>query len=260
MSDFADKGWVKFPHDPVLAAWVAQALPEARRSITDPAHAEWLDCEGTWFIGVDALDNDAQGRVGVSGPLAGQAMEFIDRRYGRLPLHKGQISVIYPGYPCPRKGENEAAARYRQNRDAAHVDGLRPTEPDRRRRIDEPHAWILGIPMTQASPDAAPMVLWEGSHRIMQAAFETALSGQPHETLHKVDITDIYQAARRKVFESCPRIALPANPGEAYLLHRHCLHGVAPWGPEAKAGPDGRMIAYFRPECSGGVAEWIKSF
>ena len=103
------------------------------------------------------------------------------------------------------------------------------------------------------------MVLWEGSHKILRAAFERALDGHPRDALHLVDITDIYQAARREVFDTCPRIELPAKPGEAYLLHRHCLHGVAPWGESASAGPDGRMIAYFRPECAGGVAEWIES-
>lgn len=259
MTDFQTKGWIRFPHDPALAAWVSHALPIARAATADPAHAEWLDCEGTWFIGVDALPNDALGRVGQSGPLAGQAAEFIAQHYGQLPLHKGQISVIYPGYPRPRRGEGEAATRYRRNRDAAHVDGLRPTGPDRRRRVDEPHAWILGIPLTEASADAAPMVLWEGSHIVLQRAFAHALADHPREALHEVDITDIYQAARREVFETCPRIELPAKPGEAYLLHRHCLHGVAPWGQGALAGPDGRMIVYFRPECAGGVAEWIES-
>ncbi len=259
MSDFHNKGWIRFPYDPVLAGWVRHALPAARASVTDPAHAEWLDCEGTWFIGVDALDNDPQGRVGQSDALSGQAIDFITRQYGKLPLHKGQVSVIYPGYPRPRRGEGDSAARYRLKRDAAHVDGLRPMGPDRRRRVDEPHAWILGIPLTDASADAAPMVLWEGSHKILRAAFERALGGHPRDALHQVDITDIYQAARREVFETCPRLELPAKPGEAYLLHRHCLHGVAPWGANALAGLDGRMIAYFRPECAGGVAEWIET-
>ncbi|WP_170782671.1 hypothetical protein [Ruegeria lacuscaerulensis] len=257
--DFHERGWVKFPYDPVLADWVRHALPQARASVADPAHAQWVDCEGTWFIGVDALDNDAQGRVGQSDVLSGQAMGFIVEQYGTLPLHKGQVSIIYPGYPKPRRGENEAAARYRRNRDAAHVDGLRPTGPDRRRRVDEPHAWILGIPLTDASADASPMVLWEGSHKILRAAFAEALMDHPRDRLHEVDITDIYQTARREVFDTCPRIELTAKPGEAYLLHRHCLHGVAPWPDGANAGPDGRMIAYFRPECAGGVAEWIES-
>nr|WP_217359287.1 hypothetical protein [Ruegeria arenilitoris] len=242
-----------------MADWVGHALPAARTSVTDPAYAEWLDCEGTWFIGVDALDNDPQGRVGQSGALSGQAMDFVTQQYGELPLHKGQVSVIYPGYPQPRRGEGDSSARYRLKRDAAHVDGLRPMGPDRRRRVDEPHAWILGIPLTEASADAAPMVLWEGSHKILRAAFERALEGHPRDALHQVDVTDIYQAARREVFDTCPRIELPAKPGEAYLLHRHCLHGVAPWGANASAGPDGRMIAYFRPECARGVAEWIET-
>ncbi|WP_209509313.1 MULTISPECIES: hypothetical protein [unclassified Ruegeria] len=259
MSDFWTKGWVKFPFDPTLAEWIGHALPAARASTSDPEHAEWLDCEGTWFIGVDALPNDPQGRVGSSGPLTGLALSFIREHYGDLPLHKGQVSVIYPGYPRPRRWENEAATRYRRNRDAAHVDGLRPMGPDRRRRVDEPHAWILGIPLTEASADASPMVLWEGSHHILGSAFRDALRGTPDEALHEVDVTDIYQAARREVFQTCPRIELPAVPGEAYLLHRHCLHGVAPWADAATAGPDGRMIAYFRPECTGGVAEWIKT-
>ena len=259
MTDFWNKGWIKFPHDPTLAEWVRHALPQARASIEDPAFSEWIDCEGTWFIGVDALDNDPEGRVGHSELLSGQAMAFVTEHYGHLPLHKGQVSVIYPGYPRPRRGESEVAGNYRKNRDAAHVDGLRPMGPDRRRRVDEPHAWILGIPLTEASVDAAPMVLWEGSHKVLGPAFARAMEGHPKDALHQIDITDIYQAARREVFETCRRIELPAKPGEAYLLHRHCLHGVAPWGEAATAGPDGRMIAYFRPECSGGVAEWIES-
>lgn len=259
MNEFLEKGWIKFPHDPVLSKWVEQVLPSAKTSVSDPAHAEWHDCEGTWFIGVDALDNDARGRVAGSAALSGSAIEFVESHYGRLDLHKGQVSIIYPGYPRPRRGEGEAAARYRANRDAAHVDGLKPMGPNRRRQVDEPHAWILGIPLSEASADASPMVLWEGSHKIMGAAFKRAVAGVPGALLGRTDVTEIYQSARREVFDTCPRIELPAKPGEAYLLHRHCLHGVAPWGENASAGPDGRMIAYFRPEFTGGVAEWIES-
>ncbi len=256
---FDQKGWITFPHDPVLAHWVTQVLSSAQASVTDPAHAHWHDCDGTWFIGVDALDNDAQGRVAQSVPLSGRAMDFITRRYGWTDLHKAQVSVVYPGYPRPRRGESEAAARYRARRDAAHVDGLKPSDPDRRRHVDEPHAWILGIPLTEASADASPMVVWEGSHKILGDAFRQALADVPTDALGQTDVTDIYQTARREVFERCPRIELPARPGEAYVLHRHCLHGVAPWGANASAGPDGRMFAYFRPEFPGGVAQWLES-
>ena len=45
-------------------------------------------------------------------------------------------------------------------------------------------------------------------------------------------------------------------PGEAVLVHRHLVHGVAPWGEQASASPDGRMIAYIRPEFST-IGEWL---
>lgn len=259
VAQFWEKGWARFPVDPLVQHWVDQVLPLARASVSDPAHAHWHECEGTWFVGVDALDNDAEGRAGESGPLSGAAFEFLKHHYGVLPLHKAQVSVIYPGYPRPRQGESEAAARYRAKRDAAHIDGLRPNGPDRRRRIEEPHAWVLGIPLTMASADAAPLVLWEGSHKIMTDAFREAIGHLPPTALAQADVTDIYQAARRRVFDTCQRVEVPAKPGEAYVLHRHCLHGVAPWGADASADRDGRMIAYFRPELAGGVAEWIES-
>ena len=103
------------------------------------------------------------------------------------------------------------------------------------------------------------MVVWEGSHRILGSAFAQAFEGVAPEMMNKVDVTEIYQAARKQVFETCARIELPARPGEAYLLHRHSLHGVAPWGENAQAGPDGRMVAYFRPYLPGGIAEWIET-
>ncbi|MFA3915990.1 hypothetical protein [Ruegeria hyattellae] len=256
---FRQKGWIRFPFDPVLAEWVAHALPAARAAIDDPRHSKWHDCEGTWFIGVDALDNDSDGRVNGSPPLAGQAMHFIHHHLGAQALHKGQVSVIYPGYPRPRRGEGDAAFRYRARRDAAHVDGLKLSGPERRRRVEEPHAWILGIPLTDATPDAAPLVLWEGSHHPLGSAFADTFAAHPLEAHATLDITDIYQATRRDVFENCPRIELPARPGEAYLLHRHLLHGVAPWAENATADRDGRMIAYFRPEFPEGLARWLQN-
>lgn len=260
MSLFETRGWVRFPLDARTLAWAQSALPAARASVLDPAHAQWLDCEGTWFIGVDALPNDPSGCVDGKIPLAGSAIDFIEKTYGAMPpLHLGQVSVIYPGYPQARRGENAAALRYRRNRDAAHVDGLKPSGPDRRRHVDEPHTWILGLPLTKSSPDAAPMVVWEGSHKVMAQAFRDVLGAYDPKVMSQIDVTAAYQAARRVVFETCPRIEVHAQPGEAYLLHRHCLHGVAPWGEGATAGSDGRVIAYFRPEMQGGVAAWIES-
>ena len=94
-----ERGWVRFPHDQVLADWAVHAMPAARASVSDPVHAEWHDCERTWFIGVDALDNDAQGMVAGSPALGGAAIELAHRQFGPIDLHKRQVSVIYLGYP-----------------------------------------------------------------------------------------------------------------------------------------------------------------
>ena len=123
--------------------------------------------------------------------------------------------------------------------------------------IREPHGFILGLPLTEADPDAAPLVVWEGSHEILRRAFAAALAPHPEEAWPDVDPTDIYQAARREVFASCRRVALPARPGEALLLHRLVLHGMAPWAEGAVADPMGRVNAYFRPEFPS-VADWLR--
>lgn len=257
---FARLGWLVFDDDPTLSDWIVAALHAAQAAVPDPALAHWHDCEGTWFVGVDALPNDETGRVGGSGPLSGTAVDFLTRLSGPMPpLHAGQVSVTYPGYPRPRKGEGEAAFGYRLRRDAAHVDGVHAVGPTRRRQVLEPHGFILGLPLTMASSDAAPLVVWEGSHRIMRTAFAAAFESQDPANWSQVDVTDTYVAARRRCFETCRRLPTPVQPGQTLLLHRHTLHGVAPWAAGATADPDGRMIAYFRPEMPGGLREWIKA-
>ena len=255
---FAQNGWARFAFDPHVAHWAQHALGAARRAVVDPELAHWHQCQGTWFVGVDALDNDAAGGIDGSGPLTGAAVEFIADHIGPVPpLHRAQLSVMYPGYPKPRAGEGDAAFRYRLNRDAAHVDGLIAVGPDKQRKVQEPHQFILGLPLNDAPADAAPLVVWEGSHIILRDTFRAALAGYPPDQLHDVDVAAIYQTARRTVFDTCKRLALPAKPGEAIVLHRHILHGVAPWADTASARPEGRMIAYFRPQMLGGVAAWL---
>lgn len=252
-----DRGWIKVPAEPAVRDWVATALQVARERVNDPEEqAKWLTCEGTWFVGVDTLPNDASGDAG-GGPLTGTAYETARRLYGTLPLHRAQVSVVYPGYPRPREGESEAAFRYRLDRDAAHVDGLLAIGPARRRMLRERHAYILGLPLTECSAGAAPMTVWEGSHHVMRAAFAEALKDTPETDWAETDLTDIYKTTRREVFATCRRITLPAKPGEAYLVHRLALHGVAPWQEGATAPPDGRMNAYFRPELPAGTRDWL---
>ncbi|WP_238366729.1 hypothetical protein [Mesobacterium pallidum] len=242
---FSRLGWHRFSYDPALADWAEAARRDALNAVQDEGlRARWLTCEGTWFVGVDALGNAADGSVnGV--PLRGAAVDWITGQYGAQDWHRAQVSVVWPGYPRPRDGESEANLRYRQKRDAAHVDGLRAMGPDRRRRFVEPHAFILGLPLNDAPEGASPLVVWEGSHAIIRDAFRTALAPYPRESWGEVDLTEVYQDARQRIFDTCCRVEVTARPGEAYVVHRLALHGVAPWtGPQA----EGRMIAYFRPE------------
>ena len=237
------RGWQKLGPDPAIAAWALAAKPVADKVLaesTDP----WR-CGGTWFVGVDALPNDPAGSVGgVDFPW--QALPLAP-----VPLHRGQLSVVRHGYPQASAEESPAAFRFRQSRDAAHLDGLLPIGPDRQRQIKEPHAWILGLPLTTVT--AAPLVVWEGSHRLMQTALHAALAPYPQELWDQVDVTQAYQAARSRVFDTCQRVELPVIAGEATLLHRLTLHGVAPWSGRDQGD---RMIAYFRPMLPT-VADWL---
>jgi hypothetical protein len=261
-------GWIKFPFDRQLAAWVTAAKLSAHSVIADvEMQRQWLQCQGTWFVGVDALPNDLAGRIGGSDPLAGYAVDFIRQNFGTLPaLHPAQLSVIYPGYPKPRAKETPAAFRFRQTRDAAHIDGILPQGPNRQRNLIEPHAFVLGIPLNHTAPGASPLVVWPDSPAIVRRHLATAFASVPVEQWPDVDVTELYAAARREVFANCERLELSAQPGEAYLLHRLALHGVAPWtashshgrkGGEGQKDRESRMVAYFRPPWLAGMQEFL---
>jgi len=257
--EFFQSGWAVFPPDPGLRDWVRHAIPAAKIAVADPAQAHWLRCGGTWFGGVNILPNNAAGAVAGSGPLDGPAVRFVRAQLGLSDISwdRAQVSVVHPGYPRPSEGETDAAFRFRRDRDAAHVDGLLPIGLDRRRMIREPHGFVLGVPLTETNAAASPMVIWEGSHQVMRTAFAKALREHPPETWGHVDVTDAYHAARREVFRTCARVVVHSSPGQAYLIHRLALHGVSPWQDGAIAPPEGRMIAYFRPEMPGQVAAWL---
>jgi hypothetical protein len=258
---FFRAGWIRFSHDPAIADWAARARPVAEACLAEPENrARWLRCGGTWFAGVKVFPNDAAGAVPQARvpELAGAPVRFIAEALALTGIEwdKAQISVCLPGYPQPSAGESEGAFRFRRDRDAAHVDGLKRLE-NRRRRPGEPHGFILGLPLTDAPADAAPCVVWEGSHEVMRRALRMRLDGVPPERWAAEDVTDAYVAARRECFETCRRITVHAQPGEAYLIHRLALHGVAPW----RAGTAGeREIAYFRPNPFPGAAPgwWLQ--
>lgn len=244
---FFENGYAVYDVDPGIARWAQAAWPLSDAALGDQdLRDRWLVCEGTWFVGVDALPTGPQGQAGTV-PLTGPVIDDLAAYTGDLsPLHRAQLSVTFPGYPKPREGEGEAAFRYRQTRDAAHVDGLHAMGPQRRRHLGEFHGYILGLPLNAVAPEASPLVVWQGSHRIFQQMFRQALDGVPVAAWPDIDLTEVYQATRRRVFAECPRMPLPARPGQAVVLHRMALHGVAPWTSEVPC-PEGRRVAYFRP-------------
>jgi len=233
-----EPGYTVFDHDPAIANWAKAAL-----KLSEMLNTSERRHGGTWFVGVDALDNATDGSIdGVAWPHAYRASSW----------HKAQVSIVYPGYPQQDPNESDAAHRFRKNRDAAHMDGLLPEGPTKRRHLREPHAFIIGVPLNAAS--ASPLVVWPGSHVIMRSAFEQAYRGHAPETWGDIDVTEIYQRARKDVFETCERIEVPLNVGQAIIVHRHLIHGVAPWSGVAPS--EGRVIAYFRP-ILGNTADWL---
>jgi len=228
--------------DPAIGAWAAAALPRAVAALQgQPRRAG-----GTWAVGLDLLDNDPTGAVG------GVALPWGAVGLTPEPLHRAQISAVYPGYPLADDAEPESANRFRLTRDAAHLDGLLAVGPGKRRMVKEPHGWILGLPLTDCA--ASPLVVWQGSVAIIRHALTRAFEGHPQDRWGDVDVTEAYAAARREVFATCRRVELPVARGQATVLHRLCLHGVAPW-PAGVTG-EGRLIAYFRPQLAS-VARWI---
>lgn len=233
-------GFRVFPQDAAVLRWAEAAKRSAVDILSDPEICKANLRHGqTWFVGVDALPNPDDGSIG-GVPLAGAWQAHVT-----LPpcWHRAQLSVVYPGYPEQDPDESDANHRYRIHRHAAHVDGLLPVGPERRRYLKEPHGFILGLPLN--STDAAPLMVYPGSHLIMQDAFQALLSGGDPTT---IDLTDLYHAARRKVFDTIAPVPVHAEPGQAVLLHRHLLHGVAAWASTDHAPPEGRIIAYFRPQ------------
>lgn len=233
-------GFVRLAGSDQGGAWASAALVAAWPLLAGAERRHG----GTWAPGVDLLTNAPDGSV--AGVPLDPAWAGVAGWDG--PWHPAQVSAVWPGYPGRDAEESDAAHRYRLRRDAAHVDGLLPLGPERRRYPREFHAFVLGIALTDTQ--AAPTVVWRGSHGIMRQFLSEAVGqGDPAEA----DVTEAYHAARRAVFETCERVELRARAGEAFLLHRFALHGTAPWGGPG-GGPGGgprgvpRVVAFFRPE------------
>jgi len=242
-----------FAADAAVARWVQAARGAALEALADPAlRARWDRHGGTWFAGVDVLPNAADGSIG-GVPLAGAWRDLVAPP---ARWHRAQLAVVRPGYPGRDPGESDAAHAYRRDRDGAHLDGLLAEGAGKRRHLREPHAFVLGLPLDACGAGASPLVVWEGSDVLIRDALSAAFAGVPPARRGDVDVTEVYQAARARVFATCARRVVAAVPGQAVLMHRMAIHGVAPWQAGAEAPPEGRMIAYFRPLCDD-PGDWL---
>lgn len=258
MTGFFDNGWRAFDYDPALAQWAAENLPRARDIAADHSRQDTELRHGkTWFVGINALPNDGDGAVDGGVALTGRGYDWVKHHVSNAPLDAAQISVAYRGYPLQDRREGDANFKFRKDRDAAHVDGILPIGPQKRRYVREPHAYVLGVPLNPVTVGCSPMVIWEGSHLIMRGAFEAAFGDLPPAQWSRVDVTEVYTAARRQCFEECKRVEVFKQPGECYIVHRLALHGIAPW--QAKDTTQERIVAYFRPYGAFDLSDWLSA-
>lgn len=266
---FPESGWTKFNYDPDLAAWCRHALPLAVESATSVHNKQWLRHQGTWFVGVNVLPNDSLGRIAESKALDGVAVQhlrqYVRSAFGaknstseRIEWDRAQVSICYPGYPKKSPEESDSAHLFRLQRDAAHVDGLLREGSNNARYLREHHVFILGIPLSEHSADAAPFVVWEGSHKIIQQRLQERFATVPMQEWHSEDISQAYIQARKEVFMHCERKEIYAQVGESFAVHRLAVHGMAPWAEHATSESNGRMIAYFRPQIIN-AAQWLNA-
>ena len=117
-----------------------------------------------------------------------------------------------------------AAFKYRLKKAAAHVDGLHPIGKEKIRKLKEQHAFILGIPVTLSSKKASPLVVWEGSQKIVKHYFKKSLSNVDPNDWGNIDLTTLYHQARREIFQSCTKVEIHATTGESYI----CLLYTSP--------------------------------
>lgn len=256
---FEARGWVTFPASAALSPWVQAADQKADGLLADAdVRAANLRHGDTWFVGVDVMDCAPDGSIDDGPALAGAAAAFAATQMSDNwtgDWGRGQLSVTFPGYPRQDPHESDANHRFRKRRDAAHLDGLLPQGPQKRRFFKEPHGIILGIALDSSAGGRAPLVVWEGSHHRLHdliADVWEAVGAAGVDQMSDIDLTEKYAEVRKSCFEDLARVEIPLAPGEAVVLHRALLHGVAPWTSQSKTP---RRAVYFRPELPS-VSDW----
>ena len=255
------RGWVRLPRDPALLAWSRAVRPAALATSRDPElRRRWLRSDGTWFVGVNVLGNGPDGAIPARGvpPLPLRLRRFLAAGPAPVAFDRGQVSILHPGYPRRGEGESEAAFRFRRHHYAAHVDGF-ARMPGGRRHLSECHRFLLGIPLGAVAEGASPLLVWEGSQAVFRSELAAGLAAVPPARWREVDCTEAYLRARRRCLAGGRPVAVHARPGEAWLVHRLALHGIAPWTAAAAVEP--RAVVYFRPVMTGGglPERWLRA-
>ena len=224
----------------------------------------------TWFAGVNFLDNGSEGDIN-GASFSSELWSEIYGKFGHGIKYwdTAQVSIFWKGYPKKDQSETEKAFKYRLKKYSAHVDGLIPIGSKKRRFAKEFHAFILGIPIMNNRIDSAPLVVWEGSHIIFRNLFRKLYTGLSKKKVSKLDVTEIYQKYRRKVFSTCTFRKVVSQKNQPYILDRHLLHGVIPWNETVNISPMsyqndvfrlnpmfGRIVVYFRPSYKNSI-DWV---
>ena len=248
-SSFNRCGWAVVHEDSGMSKWIVTA----KKSVLKRLNSNQLDtkqfkCGGKWFVGVNFLDNDKNGRLD-NFEFDGIAVRAIKDHFGELFKFwdKAQVSICYEGYPKPSDDETSAAFAFRKNKFGAHVDGILPIGKSKRRYAREFHTFILGIPLESYDIFAAPLVVWEGSHQIVRGYLSKKLLNTSVKSWKNIDITQTYHEARKEIFLKCRKKIIMVPAGGSYILHRLALHGVMPWKKTGDLEANSRKIVYFRP-------------
>ena len=260
-SNLNKNGWSFLNTDHIHYEWIA----EAKEQLETKFHQKLYDyndlrCGSTWFVGANFLDNSSNGNIGTKS-MSKFFFSNISKKFGPNIKYwdKAQVSICWPGYPKKDAKETKKSYDFRIKRFASHIDGVIPFGSKKRRFAKEFHAFILGFPLHNNCLDCAPLVLWEGSHKIFRKFFKEIYEGISSNKISNIDITEFYNECRKKVFKNCEVKKITPQFKQPYLLDRHVLHGIDEWREKknVKCSPknhrllnslsDGRIIVYFRP-------------
>ena len=103
----SDDGYAVFAPTAAGRRWAEAARRAAMQVSARPGiRVQNLRHGQTWVVGVDALPNAADGAIG-NVPLEGAWRAHVPD----VPLHRAQVSIVYPGYPG--RDADESAPNHR---------------------------------------------------------------------------------------------------------------------------------------------------